>query len=273
MIALVTDSGSQITSELRARIGVRVVPLTVVVDGEPLLEGVDLDTEKFYRRLEAGATVSTAAPSPGSVLEQYQAAADGGATQVLSVHTGANLSGTVNSVKVAAEMSPVPVEIVDTRQASFSVACCVWAASDALAVGADLETAAGIARQVAASVGNVFVIGGTDLARGGGRVDVDAEVTAFTTVVALELDDVRTIAQVNSTEEAVAAMAEYVEQYASDRPLRIGVGDAVVPDVARALADRLLAQPTTAELVRYEVGPSVGAHSGPGTVGAVFYTL
>jgi fatty acid-binding protein DegV len=69
----------------------------------------------------------------------------------------------------------------------------------------------------------------------------------------------------------MAAMTENVRATAAGRPQRVGVGDAVAPDLADELEGALRAVPEVAELVRYEIGPSVGAHTGPGTVGACFF--
>ena len=57
---------------------------------------------------------------------------------------------------------------------------------------------------------------------------------------------------------------------ASGQSLRVGVGDADRPDLGDRLAAALAGAVGVVELTRYEVGPSVGAHSGPGTVGAVW---
>ena len=146
MIALVTDSNAQLPDELRDRFGVRVVPLTIVLDGEDRTEGVDLDADEFYDRLGEGAEVSTAAPSPGRFAAAFAAAAEAGATAVLSVHIGSNTSATVDSARLGAKTATVPVEIVDTGTASFPIACCVWAAGTVLEGGGTLEQAATAAR-------------------------------------------------------------------------------------------------------------------------------
>src|SRR6185436_8253661 len=75
VIALVTDSNAQLPDDLRDRFAVHVVPLTIVLDDDDRLEGVDLDPDEFYDRLAAGAEVSTAAPSPGRFAEVYERAA------------------------------------------------------------------------------------------------------------------------------------------------------------------------------------------------------
>jgi len=271
VISLVTDSNALLPAELRSRFGVRVVPLTVVVDGQPYAEGVDLSTAEFYDRLAAGATVSTAAPSPGQFLGEYEQAAAGGADAVLSIHIGSNTSATVNSARVAAGSSPIPVEIVDTGTASFPVGACVWAAGAALERGDGLDQAAAAANAVAAAIGNVFIVGGLDLARRGGRLAAGAEQGDGVPVLALREGTMDVVGRAHDIEGAVEAMVDAVLTGAPGRSLRVGVGDAAAPDVAAGLAERLGAAPSVVEVVRYQVGPSVAAHSGLGTAGAVYF--
>jgi DegV family protein with EDD domain len=271
VIALVTDSNALVPADLRTRFDVDVVPLTVVVDGVPYDEGVDLTTAAFYERLAAGAEVSTAAPSPGVLLAAYERAAARGASAVLSIHIGSNTSATVGSARVAASSSPIPVEIVDTGTASFPVACCVWAAGSVLEAGGTLDEAVAAAQEVAAVVGNVFVVGALDLARRGGRLASGAEDGGGVPVLALRGGTMDVLGRAADIEAAVDVMVAEFERAAAGQSMRVGVGDASAPDVAGELARRLAAHSETAELVRYEVGPSVAAHSGLGTAGAVYF--
>jgi DegV family protein with EDD domain len=269
--ALVTDSSAQLPPILRDRYGVRTVPITIVIDGEPYREGHDLTTTEFYSHLDRGAVVSTAAPSPGEVLETYEQCAGAGATEILSIHVGANTSGTVNAVGIAAASSPVPVTIVDTGTASFAVGCCVWAAGDVIAAGGDLASAEAASRSVAAHVANVFIVGALDLARRGGRLATDTSTGGGVPVLAFAGGEMSVLAEVGDVEAAIDAMTDYVGVTAAGEPQRVGVGDALAPELADEYEARLRALPEVVELVRYEVGPSVGAHTGRGTVGACFF--
>jgi fatty acid kinase fatty acid binding subunit len=273
MIGLVTDSNAQLPADLRERYQIGVVPLTVVVDDQPYLEGVDITAAEFYDRLAAGASVSTAAPSPGAVLAAYEQSVAAGVTEILSIHIGSNTSATINAVKVAAGSSPVPVEIIDTGTASFAVACCVWAAGEVLAAGGDLAHAAAVALRVAGAVGNVFIVGALDLARRGGRLAADAAEGEGLPVLALAEGQMQSVGRVHDVESAVEAMTDYLVETAAGAPQRVGVGDALTPELAAEYAARLADRPEVAELVRYEIGPSVGAHTGVGTVGACFFPV
>jgi len=278
VIGLVTDSNAQLPPELAERYVVEIVPLTVTMDGEGYLEGVDLDADQFYARFLSGKpAVSTAQPSPGQFATAYEAVAERGATEILSIHIGSAVSGTVNSARLAARVAPVPVRIVDTGTASFAVSLCLWEGAEAVAAGATIEEAAEAAERVSATVGNAFVIGMLDVARAGGRLSGDVTVAQAATIPVLSLSGgvMHEIARVPDAEQAADAMAAHV--LAAHLPtggdaLRVGVGlsDAAALPLVVALEGRLRGARQVRELVRYRIGPSVGAHTGPGTVGTMF---
>jgi DegV family protein with EDD domain len=253
-----------------------VVPLTVTIDGEPYLEGVDLDADAFYRRFDGGRRpeVSTSQPSPGAFARAFRDLADRGAEAILAVHIGSAISGTVNSARLGAEAAPVPVRVVDTGTASFGVACCVWEAGEALAGGATLEEAAGVAGEVGAGVGTVFTVGALHLARAGGRLapeGLDAGGSDPVPVLTMAGGEMQVVGRAADLDGAVEAMTAHV--LAGGPSLRVGVGvaDAAGAALSEALEERLARAPVVREVVRYRIGPSVGAHTGPGTAGAFFY--
>ena len=275
MIGFCTDSGSQLPAELVARYGVEVVPLTVTVEGQDFLEGVDLDADGFYARFAGGAvpSVATAAPSPGRFAGAYRALADRGATEILSVHIGSSLSATLDAARLGAQESAVPVRLVDTGTASFAVACCLWEAAESVAKGADLDEAARVAEEVAGRTDNVFVVQALDLARRGGRLAIAAEPVAGGAIPVLRLAGgaVEPVAHVRTVEEAADTMAARVRAGGPGLRVGISIADAGAAPLWQALEERLAAADEVLDPVRYRVGPSVGVHTGPGTAGAMWY--
>jgi len=274
MIGFCIDSNSQLPSELVDRYGVEVVPLTVTVDGTPFREGVDIDADKFYEFFADGRTpiVTTAAPSPGEFGMAYQALADRGVTEILSIHIGSAISGTLNAARLATQAAPVPVHLVDTGTASFGISCCLWEAGEAVAKGSTIEEAASVAAAVAARVGNVFVVGALDLARRGGRLAAGAaEDNGVIPILRLVDGTVTPIAQAADIAEAAEAMCAEVRAGGGGLRVGLSVADGAGAPLLHALEERLIDAPEVLDLVRYRVGPSVGAHTGPGTAGAMFY--
>ena len=272
--AVVVDSAAYLPQRLIERHGVLVAPLSVTLDGQEYLEGVDITADEFYGRLASARSVTTSQPSPGRLLACYQRAAQEGAERVLSIHIGSGVSGAVQSAQVAAESSPIPVTIVDTRQASFAEGLCAWEAIEALASGASVELAAESARAVSAAVGNTFVVKALDLLRRGGRlVSEDGATAADVPVLALTEEGVKVVGIASTLDEAVVAMAGQIESAARAAPgrkLRVGIGHGSAPEIAGALRSLVAAMADVDEIVDYIVGPSIGAHTGAGNAGAVF---
>lgn len=272
--AVVVDSAAYLPQPLIERHGVLVAPLSVVLDGREYLEGVDITADEFYARLLSARSVTTSQPSPGRLLACYERAAEEGAAHVLSVHMGSTVSGTVQSAQLAAQSSPIPVTIVDTRQASFAEGLCAWEAIDALVSGATVELAAECARAASAAMGNTFVVKALDLLRRGGRFRSKEDIAAASVpVLALTEAGVEVVGTANSVEEAVDTMAAQIEsasRAAPGRKLRVGIGHGAAPEIAAALRGRVTAMAEIAEVVDYVVGPSIGAHAGAGNAGAVF---
>ena len=273
MIGLVTDSNAQLPPELVERYGVEVVPLTVMVDGVDHLEGVDLDADAFYAAFADGAVpeVATSQPSPGRFAATYRRLAEAGAEEILSIHLGSAVSGTVNSARLAATDSPVPVRVVDTGTASFGVGCCVWEAAEALRAGAPAEEAAAVAEALAPRIGNVFVVGALDLVRAGGRLAAGAEAAEGIPVLSLVEGAVQVVGTAADVEEAAAVMAGRVRSAGEGLRVAVGIADAAAAPLWQALEAALVGVPEVREVIRYRVGPSVGAHTGPGTAGAFFH--
>ncbi|WP_395159499.1 DegV family protein [Ilumatobacter sp.] len=273
MIQLVTDSASMLPEAVRRRFGMFVVPLTITIDGEDFAEGVDLTTAEFYTHMANGAEVSTAAPSPGTFVDTYRAAAQRGATAVLSVHTGAAYSATVASATVAAGMVDIPVSIVDTGVGSFPVALAAWRAAEFLDRGCTIDESASAAERTAAGTGSLFVVGVPAVARRGGRfVAISGELTP-TTLLELAKGELHDRGTAVDLDAAIEAMIDGTVAAAQSGALRIGVGHAVHHEVAEQIRIRLDTQLPGSEVVTYEVGPSVGAHTGPGTLGIVYTSI
>lgn len=274
-VALVTDSNAQLPPELVERYGVGVVPLTVVLDGVEHAEGVDLDADAFYARFQDGRTqpsVATTQPGPGRFVAAYRAAADAGADEILSIHVDSSVSGTLNSARTAAATAPVPVRLVDSGTTSFGIACCVWEAGEVLRAGAGIDEAAAVAAATGAVVRNVFVVRALELAAAGGRVVVEgADRPGTIPILSLVGRDVEVVGQAADAAEAAALMAARVTGSGRELRVAVGVADRAADPLRLALEERLDGHGSVRELVRYRIGPSVGVHTGPGTVGAFFY--
>lgn len=275
MIRIVTDSNAQLPPDLRERYDVTVVPIIVNVNGTEYHEGVDLDADAFYRFWEHGQPeIATSQPSPGDFATIYERLAHEGASAILSIHVGSDYSGTLNSAALAASRAPVPVRLVDSMSLSFGISCCVWEAAEALRSGADIDDAATRAEATSARVSSVTVLQALEFTRSRGRlVDVIPDEVDGIPVFAISGGDTTVIGEGRSIDVLSRLMADAMT--AGGDPIRVAVGiaDASAEPLSAAMEQLLAARSDVVDLIRYRVGPSVGAFTGPGTAGGFWYPL
>src|SRR5262245_22219490 len=99
-IAVVTDSTAGLPAAFASK--VRIVPLSVVIDGVAAPEGMAASDEVAAALRNRKMTVTTSRPSPAEFAKVYQELLDSGASGVVSVHLSAALSGTYSSAVAAA---------------------------------------------------------------------------------------------------------------------------------------------------------------------------
>ena len=146
--ALVTDSTAYLPADLLEGLAVHVVPLHVVVGGTEHAEGVDIDPGTCRGRGAAlvHSRVDLAAPAPAAFLAAYRAAADAGADAVVSVHISGDMSSTIGGAVIAAEESPVPVTVVDSRALGMAMGYAVLTGARLAAGGASAAEVADAVR-------------------------------------------------------------------------------------------------------------------------------
>ena len=133
-IAAATDSNSGITQDQAKQLGVHVLPMPFIIDGQMYYEGVDLTHEEFFRRMEEGADIITSQPSPGEVtdfwdklLEEYDA--------VVYIPMSSGLSGSCQTAMLLAEDYEGKVYVVNNQRISVTQMQSVLDARDLIKKG------------------------------------------------------------------------------------------------------------------------------------------
>lgn len=133
-IAAATDSNSGITQDQAKQLGVHVLPMPFIIDGQMYYEGVDLTHEEFFRRMEEGADITTSQPSPGEVtdfwdklLEEYDA--------VVYIPMSSGLSGSCQTAMLLAEDYEGKIYVVNNQRISVTQMQSVLDARDLIKKG------------------------------------------------------------------------------------------------------------------------------------------
>jgi len=270
--ALVTDSNSQIPAELRERFDVRVVAIPVVVDGTEYLEGVDLDADGFYGLFVDGTPdVSTSQPSPGAFVEVYQSCIDAGHDEIISIHVGRTLSGTLNSARIAVGMVDATVHLVDSRTMSFGVSCCLWEAGEVLEHGGSVADAIRAAETLADKLQSVTALGASQLLKDSGRVGFEESDSGIDVYLAGPDGSFASVGARPTVDGVCELMATTMNNDGKPIKVALGIADQTAMPYYEGLEALLAERPDVTQIVRYRIGPSVGAFTGLGTAGGFWW--
>ncbi len=274
-VGIVTDSTCDLPASMMEDLGVGVVPVRVYFGSENYLDKVTITPSEFYGRFAVSDVApKTSQPPPADFTQVYEnVATHSGA--IVSVHLGANLSGTYQAAVVGARpVKKTQIEHVDSGSASVGLGLVVRAAAEAARNGRSAAEVALIAREAAAQV-RIFVAVPTmkHLVRGG-RVSATRGFVAKM----LGLLPILTITREGRVEAAGKArgyaavrrkmmrmlFSEAGERESASR--RFGVAHCDAEDAAEELAREIRARYPESDVMIVECGPALGAHAGPGAL-------
>ena len=272
-VHIVTDSACDLTDQLVKEHNIIVVPLTIRFGDEELEDRRQLTPTEFWERCRGkGDLPSTAAPSPGAFQAAFQQAADEGADAVLCLTISSKVSGTYGSAVTAADtFTSVPVRVVDTYSLTMGQGLLVIAASEEAAAGAGMDELVAATEDRIPRTHIYGVLGGLEHLQRGGRVGgaraLLGSLLNIKPVIQLRDGEVAEESKQRTRSKALAYLNDKVR---ADAPLeRLAVADGACDDFADVLA-RLSDIVTEHPLVSVDLGPVVGTHAGPNTVGVCY---
>ncbi|MFI6486303.1 DegV family protein [Streptomyces sp. NPDC050564] len=273
-VAIVTDSTAYLLPRTMERHGITAVPLTVVLGDQALEEGTEISARSLAQALQKRRPVTTSRPSPELFAATYRKVAESGASGIVSLHLSSEFSGTYDAAVLAAREAPVPVRVVDTGMVAMALGFCALSAAQSAESGGTIDEAVTAAEKRAAGTSAYFYVDTLDYLRRGGRIGAAQALlgSALAVKPLLQLDDgrIELLEKVRTASKAIARLEEIVAERAGGAQVDIAVHHLAAPDRASALADRLRERvPGLADLHVSEVGAVIGAHTGPGLLGAV----
>ncbi len=273
-VAVVTDSTAYLPEGVADRLGVRVIPLQVVVGGKVSAEGADITSADVAEALAAWAPVSTSRPSPALFAAAYAELIAAGASAVVSVHLSGDMSGTVEAAELAAAESDHDIRVVDSRTIGMGLGFAAIAAATAAADGADPGEVVAKVNATLAGTCALFYVDTLEHLRRGGRIGSAQALVGSALAVKplLHVVDGRIapLEKVRTSSRALARLQDLAVAEAGDGPVAVAVHHLAAPVRAAAMAQALDARiPKLEELYTCEVGAVVGAHVGPGMLAVV----
>lgn len=267
--AVVTDSTADIAPSIAEQLGIAIVPLSVSFGADTILDGSISQAEFFARMGREPKLPTTAQPPVGLFIEAYERALDS-AEQVVSVHISNKLSGTIESARQAASQFAEKVHVFDSLNLSWGLAWQAVEAARASTGGASVEEALVRLERAREKVRLIVGLDSLDNLAKGGRI---GKVSAFlggllSVKVTLFVDgngEFVPVARARGEKAALeGTLAWIAEQMAGRVKGSFAVGHALSEERAHRLAEEIASRYEVEEMIIYEAGAVISAHTGTG---------
>jgi DegV family protein with EDD domain len=277
-VAIVTDSTADIPSDLVEELGILVTPARVIINGKEYRDKVDISSEEFYRLLP---TLNPLPTTSGVTVEDFLAAFRQGlegAGHVLCLLLPRGFSQmTLSAAHMARQMlAEEDISVVDTRTGLAGQALIVLMAAKAVQQGASKEAVLALVNELIPKVRTIFTADTLEYLRKGGRLSApQALLGAMLNVKPiLHIHEGRAvpIGRERSRPKAKAHLLRLIEEAVGEgAEVNAAIMHAMAREEAEELRDRIAARFHCQDLyILDNIGPTVGAHMGPGALGVGF---
>jgi DegV family protein with EDD domain len=275
-VAIVSDSTAHLPKDWVEKYNLKIAPSVVIWDGDELRDGVDITADEFFNRLANSATMpTTSQPTPAYFKSIYEELLAEG-KDILGVHISHKLSGTFASAEQAKALFPeANIENVDTLSAAMGEGWPLLMAVRAAQAGKSLNECKEIVEEASKHTGILLTVETLEFLHRGGRIGGASRLvgTMLSLKPILEVIDgrIEPNENVRTRKKSLNRLVELaVEKIGDRRPVYMAVIHANAIDDAEHVMEMLGEKLPLKARVVTSVAPTVGTHTGPGTVGIAY---
>ncbi|MCR4788392.1 MAG: DegV family protein [Lachnospiraceae bacterium] len=270
---IITDSCCDLTKEYIAKHDLTVLPMTISFGEEQFRDGIDIDYDGFYTRLEKELP-KTSQVGPFDFKEAFKKADD----DILCITVSSNLSGTYQSACIAAEDFD-NVCVIDSTQVCIAEGILVEYAVMLKEQGIDFKTVCQKTRDKISDIRVIASVDTLEYLQKGGRLSKTAAAAgallSIKPVITCEDGEIKVLGKARGYNKANNMLKEYVNgQNGIDFSLPF---ELAYSGNDRVLLDQYIQYSTDLystydkELPVARIGSTIGTHAGPGTVALAFF--
>lgn len=272
-VKIVTDSTADLPKELAAKYGITIIPLKVIFnDDEPLRDGVDIDTEQFYRRqVERKEYSRTSQPTPAEFCSLYRELSMS-CSSIISIHLSSALSGTCQSAMMAKDMLPgLDIEVVDSRMASMGLGLIALEAARAADEDKTKAEIISAVKHMITGAELFFIVDSLDYLARGGRI---GKAQAFLgtllnikPILFLKDGVVHPLEKARGRTNAIDKLAQIIGEKTGKSRFKCALVHGMDPKGIEQLHQKIMPLLDCDEIVFSTLGAVIGTHTGLGALG------
>ncbi len=275
-IHIVTDSTCDLTKEEVAQHGIHIVPLTIQIDGETYIDGVDLEPQPFLGLMKNAKNLpKSSQPAPGKFKELYDELGKDG-DQIISIHMTGGMSGTVESARQAAQMTDADVTVIDSRFIAIGLAIQLREAIKMRDAGATVEDTVARLDKVRANTHLYVIVDTLENLIKGGRIGKGkgfiGSLLNIKVIANLEGGVYNPVSKVRSHKQVVNYLFKQFQADTAGKTVKtVGISHA---DGLITMGNPLkeLIEGTGFDKVEIAfTSPIISTHTGPGAIGFIYF--
>jgi DegV family protein with EDD domain len=276
-VAIITDSTAYFEPGEAEQLGIHIVPLNIQLGNDRFREGIEINSDDLFRRLEYGATFPVSHPPDAATFEAVYTRLHQQTDHMLSIHISSRLSKTAQKAKMGADalLGRCFIEVVDSMTTSVGLGILAKTAAKAALEGNSLEDIVRLTRGMIPHVYLVFFVETMDYLERSGRIGkaqaILGSMLNIKPILFMEDGDIIPLEKVRTTEKAIEKLFEFVAEFDDlEQTAIIQRGKTPTKD-AKLLQNRLeQAFPNlTFPIIQY--GPDLATRVGPSALGIVVY--
>ena len=277
-VKFIVDSTADLLPEIAGQ--VQIVPLTIRFGDREYIDGVTIDSKKFYEMLiESDELPTTSQANPGVFADAFAESVAAG-HEVVCVTCSAKLSGTHQSAVIAAEEFPGKVFVVDSQSIALGSAILTEYALELQDKGLSAEEIAWKLLQKREKVRLIAMLDTLEYLKKGGRI---SKTVAFAggmlnikPVICIENGEIKVLGKARGSRQGNNLLVQEIQKAGGvdfRKPLLLGY-----TGLSDTLLQKYIADSTALWEGRVEqlpvriVGSVVGTHVGPGAVAVAFFS-
>lgn len=273
-IALITDSASDISTELLKENNIKLLPFKVIYkNGEEFEERIQLTSEMMYERLEKEIP-TTSLPSIEKITETLNEAIKKGYTHAIIITISNALSGTYNACRLVCEdFEGIEIFVFDSKTLSMAQGAMVLYSANMIKEHKSFEEIIETLPTLRDKIDLFFTIDTLEYLTKGGRIGrVAGTVGEFLNLkpIITVADDgaYRTVAKGRGSKQAVSKLINIAKSYEGKGHFKFWILDGNGGDKVKTLFDGISKLPHCKECIfAGTIAPSLGVNTGPGLVG------
>lgn len=279
-IKVISDSLSDIPKELIEKYDIGIVPLTIRIDEVDYKDGIYISNKEFYEKLrKSKAMPKTSQATYMQFKDIFEKYINEGKS-ILYISGSSKATGTYQSAMMARNEIEGDIALFDSLSLCYGCGVQVVKACEMLEQGKTLEEIIAKLEKMRESLYVVFAVDTLEYLKKGGRISVTKAVVGSVLNIKPLIDikdgELENVAQViRGKKHVISKLIELVKEHCGDdfsnKGFAVADGDNKI-DVAK-LKEAVQEEFDPKEFIDIEVGPTIGSHAGPGTIGIGVYDL